>query len=323
MFDTKPGVLGANRDEFVTSAREAARAVGVLRRQDACRMLGEGRVDAELEGGRWQAPTALVVVQHNGPLTQEQRIWVTLLSAPPGAMLHGLSGAMYDGLKGFVPDALTIVIPGSSRNPRRKQLVLPPEWGVQVRWSTKLGADDVNQIALPPRTRLPRSLLDAASEKVAERRARVIILAAVQQRLVRTGFLWDALSRRGRCRNRAIIAESIRDAEGGIESLPEREFDLIRARRRLPEPTRQQVMRRRDGRYFLDADWPEFGVRSEVHGIPHSEVRNWDNDLLRQNDVNIGGGGLLVFSSYAIRHLPQRVGDQLEAMFARRGYRMA
>ncbi|MEP6666300.1 MAG: hypothetical protein ABJA81_07630 [Nocardioidaceae bacterium] len=321
MFDTDPAGYATNPGDAAAPTLQAARAVGVLRRREACRAYGEGRVCAELEGRRWQAPTSLIVVQHNGPLTDDQRMWVTLLTAPPGAMLHGLSAANHDGLRGFTPDALTVVIAGASRNPRGRQLAVPEEWGVEVRWSTKLGLDDVNTTALPPRTRLPRSLIDAASERVAERRARVIVLAAVQQRLVRTGSLWDALSRRGRCRNRAIIAESIRDAEGGIESLPEREFDVIRARRRLPLPTRQQVLRRRDGRYFLDADWPEFGVRSEIHGIPHSEIRNWDNDLLRQNDLNIGGGGLLVFSSYAIRHLPDPVGDQLEAMFVRRGFR--
>ncbi len=120
--------------------------------------------------------------------------------------------------------------------------------------------------------------------------------------------------------NRAIIVESVRDAEGGIESLPEREFDLLRRQLRLPEPSRQRVMRRRDGRYFLDNEWPDFGVRTEIHGIPHSEIRQWDDDLLRQNDISIDGG-LLVFSSYGIRHLQSRVGGQLLSMFRRRGWR--
>jgi hypothetical protein len=88
-------------------------------------------------------------------------------------------------------------------------------------------------------------------------------------------------------RSHRIIAESVRDAEGGIESLPEREFELIRRRVRLPSPNRQQVLRRSDGRYYLDNDWPAFGVRVEIHGIPHMEVRNWDSDLLRQNDLSI------------------------------------
>ncbi|MBA2559573.1 MAG: hypothetical protein H0V07_06720 [Propionibacteriales bacterium] len=261
-----------------------------------------------------------MVVKHNGPLTEEQRMWVVLLAAPPGSMLYGLSAAVHDGLRGLDPDRLTVVVPGASRNPARAQLAVPIAWNVRIRWSTVLGIDDVNDHAVPPRTRLPRSIVDAASERVPERRARVIVLAAGQQRLVKPAALWDALSRRGRCRRRALIVESIKDMEGGVESLPEREFELLRRRLRVPEPARQRVMRRSDGRYYLDNDWPRFGIQVEIHGIPHSRVRQWDDDLLRQNDVNIQGG-LLVFSSYAIRHLQPRIELQLQAMFRSRGWR--
>ncbi len=247
-------------------------------------------------------------------------MWVVLLAAPRGTVLFGLSAAVHDGLRGFEPDHLCVVIPGSSYDPRKGQLDVPDDWNMRVRWSTKLGPQDVNPLALPPRTRLPRSIIDEASERIPERRSRVLVLAAVQQRRARTAALWDALSRRGRCRNRAIIVESVRDAEGGIESLPEREFELQRRRLRLPEPARQRVLQRRDGRYYLDNDWPSLGIRVEIHGIPHSEIRQWDEDLLRQNDISIDGSGLLIFSSYAIRHLQTRVDGQLLDMFRRRGW---
>jgi len=299
----------------------AARREGVWVRQDACSRYGVGRVRAELSARRWQAPVSTVVVTHNGPLTEEQRMWVVLLAAPRGTVLFGLSAAAHDGLRGFEPDSLSVVIPGSSYDPRNGQLDVPDDWNVRVRWSTKLGPEDVNPVALPPRTRLPRSVVDEASERIPERRSRALVLAAVQQRRARTAALWNALSRRGRCRNRAIIVESIRDAEGGIESLPEREFELQRRRLRLPEPGRQRVLQRRDGRYFLDNDWPTLGIRVEIHGIPHSEVHQWDEDLLRQNDISIDGSGLLIFSSYAIRHVQSRVGSQLLDMFRRRGWR--
>jgi hypothetical protein len=116
-------------------------------------------------------------------------MWVALLGAPPGALLHGLSGAVHDGLHGFSPDGLTLVIPASSCNPVKTQLDLPEQWKVEVRWSRMLGPDDVHQLAVPPRTRLPRSIVDAASEKVSPLRSRVIVLASVQQRLVTTSAL--------------------------------------------------------------------------------------------------------------------------------------
>lgn len=299
---------------------EAARN-GVSRRRRLVARHGASHVVAQLSAHRWQAPTSDVVVMHNGPLTPEQRVWVVLMAAPPGSMLHGLSAAVHDGLAGFTPDGLHVVVPGSSRSQRAARFQRPREWDVQVRWSTRLDAADVNPSVLPPRTRIARSILDAASERVAPRRARVIVLAGVQQRLVTPASLWDALSRRGRCRNRAIIAESIHDAAGGIQSLPEREFALICRRVGLPEAERQQVLRTRGGTFYLDTDWPQWGVRTEIHGLPHRDVPRWDEDLMRQNEISIEGLGLLVFSSYATRHLGDRIGEQLRRMFERHGWR--
>lgn len=304
----------------VSVVTEAAAAAGVLTRLEAGRRYGVGRVRAQLAAHRWQAPSPHIVVLHNGPVTDEQRMWVALLAAPRGAMLHGLSAAVASGLEGFTVDHLTLVIPGRSRNPSAGRLCLPPSWDVEVRWSVVLGPDDVNPLAVPPRTRPARSIVDAASERGPERRVRALVLAAVQQRLVSSRSLWDALSRRGRCRHRRMIVESIWDSEGGIQSLPEREFDALRRRARLPAPERQAALQSPSGRYFLDNDWPKLGMRVEVHGIPHLEIRNWDRDLARQNDVSIEGGGLLIFSSYAIRHEPTRVLDQLRRMARRRGW---
>lgn len=262
-----------------------------------------------------------MVVLHNGPVSLAERTWVVLLSAPPGSMLHGLSAAVHDRLTGFAPDALTIVVPGSSRAQRKARVELPADWSVQVRWSTRLGPEDVNAAAVPPRTWLARSVVDAASERVSERRARVIVIAAVQQQLVRPPALWDALSRRGRCRNRAVIAESIVDATGGIESLPEREFAAICRRAALPEPDRQVVLRTPRGTCYLDTKWLRWGVCAEIHGIPHMRITRWDEDLMRLNEISIAGAGLLVFSSYATRHLGDRVGEQLHRMLESRGWR--
>lgn len=312
-------VLTAASQSWPAADAEALRH-GVVRRKDACLAAGLASVCTELRARRWQSPTAGIIVAHNGPLTEAQRQWVAWAAAPPGSVLGGLTAARYDGLTGLTADHLTIVVPGACGGTPRSTGAIPGDWNVAWRWSTKLGAADVNDRVVPPRTRLARSLVDAASERVAQKRSRVIILAGVQQRLTTPAALFDALSRRGRCRNRRIIVESIVDAQGGVQSLPEHEFDLIRRALHLPEPARQRVLRRRDGRCYLDADWPAYGIRVEVHGIPHSYVQNWDSDLLRQNDITIEGGGLLIFSSYAIRHLQPVVSRQLLSMFRSRGW---
>jgi hypothetical protein len=303
-----------------TNVTRGARRAHVVRRADASAEFGDEVVRANLLGRRWQSPLAHLVVLHNGPLTPEQRVWVTLLPAPVGSVIGGLSAAVLDGFKGFSDDALTVVAPGSSRN-QAVRLLRGCDWPTRLHWSTQLGPEDVRRGSLPPRTRLPRSIVDAASERIAPRRARVLVLAAVQQRLTTPPTLWDALSRRGPCRNRAIIAESIVDATGGVESLPEGAYNALLTDRGLPVPARQTIVQRVDGRFYLDAEWEEFQARAEIHGAPHFEIGNWDRDLMRQNEITVARGGLLVFSSYAIRHEPRRVGEQTEALLRRNGWR--
>jgi hypothetical protein len=288
-------------------------------RAEAVRRSSAAHVQAELDARRWQSPIPSVVVMHNGPLTASQRMWVSLLAAPAGSVLGGLSAAGFDGLRGFPPETITVVAPASSRN-QRSRILTCCTWPVALRWSSMLGAEDVKGEMSPPRTRLPRSVIDAASERVPRDFSRAVILAAVQQSRTTPPALWNTLGRRGRCRNRAIIAESIVDAAGGIQSLPEREYRDILLHRRLPLPAHQRPVQRRDGRYFLDNEWSEFRVRAEIHGIPHLNVENWDADLLRQNELAIQRSGLLVFSSYAVRHEQRRVGDQTEAMLRRHGW---
>lgn len=297
----------------VGAADLAAAQCGVLTTGQAVAAFGEAVLRAQLAGRRWQRPVRGVIVVHNGPLTDQQRIWVALLSCPARASLAGLTAANWDGLDGFADDPIHVALPPGTRRPAH------PE--IHPHWSTQLDDRDVHPQRLPRRTRLARSLVDAASEATYERRARAIILASVQQGLVRPANLETALDRRGNCARRDLVAESILDAEGGAHSLPERDFDLIRRRLKLPPPTRQSVRRRRDGRYYLDAEWERYGTACEIHGIPHMLVRNWDADLERANEILIAGPRLLIFSSYAIRHLSERVGDQLLRALRRGGYR--
>lgn len=309
---------GFSQIDLPTAAQEAARD-GVWRRSHATRYFGEGHVRAQLKARRWAAPLPRITVTHNGVLTQRQKYWVALMAAPPGAVLTGLTAAELDGFRGFPAKSIQLLIPGSSYPPATG-LGLPRDWNVQLRWSKLFDGVDIRDSAIPPRTRRARSIVVAATDRVPQRRARVLILAAVQQGFVRCTDLDSVVRRLGRCRNRQILLESVRDAAGGIESLPEWEFETIRRRLRLPEPSRQRVMLRLDGRYYLDVDWPDFGIQVEIHGIPHLEIVNWDADLLRQNDLNIEGGHLLVYSSYAIRHRLAKVESQLVDTFVRRGW---
>lgn len=295
------------------SAQAAAGCLrDVLTTREAEDSYGPGVVRARLTSGRWQRPAHGVIVTHNGPLTETQQDWVALLACGPGSALAGLTALAVDGFTGFPEPVRHVVQPEGSRRPCLD--------GVQPHWSRELSTADVHPLREPRRTRPARSLVDAASWQSHERRARAIVLAGVQQRLVVTRSLRDALSRRGPCRHRALIVESILDAAGGIQSLPEHDFEMIRRRFQLPEPSRQSVRRRRDGKYYLDVEWKAFGAACEIHGIPHLRVLQWDSDLDRANEITIAGPRLLIFSSYAVRRQGDRVGDQLIRLLRRGGY---
>ena len=284
----------------------------VFRPSQVAPWLTVDEIRAEVKRGTWQMPHRNVYVAHNGPLSYEQELWVCQLCAPPGSAIGGLAAAELDGLQGFHSDSIDLVAAAKQRLPRRPGLV--------PHFSHHLGHEDVHPLRLPRRTRLPRSVLDAASWALHERRARAIVLASVQQRLTRPQDLLAHLERRGRLRRRALIVESIEDARGGIASVPERDFDLIRRRRRLPEPSRQHIVRRRDGKYYLDADWAEFGFAAEVHGVQHSEFLNWDDDLDRLSVVAARGRRVLQFSSYSVRHRQAWVGELLEEALRNGGW---
>ncbi|MDQ3155852.1 MAG: hypothetical protein M3Q98_03885 [Actinomycetota bacterium] len=212
-----------------------------------------------------------------------------------------------DGFKGFDTAETFVVLPEGARKPERS--------GIIPHWSTMLTDEDIHPAHQPRRTRTARSLVDAASWSGSDRQARTLVIAAFQQRLVSARTIRMALTRRGPCRRRALIVESVLDAVGGIQSLPERDFDDVRRKAGLPPPSRQVRVRGKDGRYYLDVEWSDHGIAVEIHGIPHLEVSNWDADVIRANEIVIGGRRLLAFTSYAIRHEPELVADQLVRLF--------
>lgn len=285
----------------------------VLTFREALERSTRSRLRTLIHQGVWQCPYRGVYVTHNSALRAAERDAVALLVCAAGSVLGGLPALRHDRLTGF--DASTPVVvqpPGASK---------PPYGDVRLRWSTMLDDRDVHPTRLPRRTRPARSLVDAASWSSSTAAARLIVIAGVQQGLVRTADLRDALTRRGTCRRRALIVQSILDASGGIQSLPERDFDELRRIAQLPAPTRQARRKGPDGRYFLDVYWSDFSVAVEIHGIPHLEIAQWDDDLHRANELVIDGNHLLVFSSFAVRHQGPRVIDQVRRLLIARGWR--
>lgn len=263
---------------------------------------GRAAVRHRVDRGVWQRPIRGVIVTQSGPLTPAQREAVALASCPPGSALAGLTAARHGGLRGFAPERIEVVVPGGAKRPAGDLI---------VHWSTRLDDVDVPAHRAPRRTSLERSVLDAASWTDSPRRARVLVIAAFQQRLTSVRRMREALSRRGPCRHRALIKESILDAAGGIQSLPEFDFDQLRVLAGLPRPTRQAKVRGAGGRYFLDVWWEHLNLAVEIHGIPHLGIEQWSDDLHRTNELVIDGRRVLIFSSFAVRREQATVIHQL------------
>jgi hypothetical protein len=284
----------------------------VWRTGAAMEAFGRARIRTELKRGMWQRPERGVVVTHNGALTPREDIEVALALCPPAAAIGGITALELDGFQPVRHSRPQVILPEGARAPRSTRVI--------THWSTKLDERDVHPTRTPRRTRPARSVVDQASWSSTDRAARSVVLAAMQQGLVSPRSVREALTRRGTCHWRAVIVQSVLDAAGGIQSLPERDFDEICRSRRLPRSTRQRTLKRPDGRAFLDVSWDEFDVAVEIHGIPHMLVQEWDADLDRANEVMIAGPRLLAFTSFAVRHRKQRVGDQVEALLRRSGW---
>lgn len=210
----------------------------IYRTAEAHATFGGAAVRRRVRRGEWRTPVKGVIATHNAPLSREERQEVLLCSAPPASALGGLTALERDGFEGFKKAHTWVVLPEGARKPSGDAI---------FHWSTRLDPDDVHPLLQPRRTRTARSLIDAASWAPSDRAARTFVIAAFQQRLVSARTVREALTRRGPCRRRALIVESVDDAGGGIQSLPERtsttSVDLqVSLRRRARRASKDQTV---------------------------------------------------------------------------------
>lgn len=285
------------------------RQSGVVDVASAARCAGPSAVRWRLGSGRWQQPGRGVIVAAPGPLSEEQRMWVAVLWAGPGAALAGLSAAQMDGLTGFASPGTHVLVP-ATRQVRKE----PMGWPVVVHRSRLLGAADIHPVRLPPRTRLARSLVDAAAWMATDDRARAVLAAGVQQRLVRVEDMLTVAERGLRLRRRSLIRATVVDIAGGAEALSELDFSRLLRQYRIPEPDRQAERRDSLGRRrWLDALWKKARLIVEVDGLWHMDAIAWWGDMRRDNDFTVRGYRVLRFPAFAIRHDPAAVAGQLRA----------
>jgi Protein of unknown function (DUF559) len=287
------------------------RQSGVVTVADAVACLGRAHVRWKIATGQWQRPCRGIVVTFSGPLGRAHQEWAAVLAAGAGTVLAGLSAARLDGLTGFDTGRIYLLAPAS----RRVRVQLPP--GVVLHRSGLLASGAVHPLRLPPRTRLARSIVDAAAWMGSDDRARAVLAAAVQQRLARVTDLQSVLDRRPALRRRSLITLTLRDIAGGAEALSELDFGRLTRRFGLPQPDRQAIRLDEHGRRrWLDAYWDPARLVAEVDGRWHMEALAWWADMRRDNELTVSGLRVLRFPAFAVRDEPELVAAQLRAALA-------
>ena len=259
----------------------------------------------------WTPVGPRVLILHTGHPTREQRWWAAVLHATPANGAHrlpdapavvlcGLSAAEAGGLTGFEASAVHVAV----THGRETEDLDHHSLRVRIHQTRHLTAADIHPTLLPPRLRLPRAVVESASDAALDRpgRARALIAAAVQQRLVRADELSACATSRRTLPGRRLLLETIADAQGGAHSLPESEFLRGLRAAGLPSPTRQRRLTRANGVWYLDNDFTEWLVAVEINGIQHYTQMLREADDFRRAVLQIGGRIVVDLSSYAVRH---------------------
>lgn len=283
---------------------------GVLSREEASKRPESRR---RVRSGAWKA-YGDVVVTHNGPLTEDQKAWVALLRAGPGAVLAAAWAMRAHGVQIEVPDRPQLVVPA-----RRSRPFVPD---ADVRRSRLLGSVHVHPVRQPPALRLARATLDATSLCRVPDDVRALLCAPVQQRRLQVQSLRDSLALLGPLTGRSLVLATLDDLELGAQSIHELRFARGLRRRDLPPPERQTMGRRADGRSFLDCWWERYRLHVEIDGLAHLWMHNWLADLFRANELEIGTAATrLRFAGHQLLEREQLVFDQVERALFARGWR--
>jgi hypothetical protein len=193
--------------------------------------------------------------------------------------------------------------------PGRKPRPAPLGLEIVVHRSRRLADSDVHPLRQPRRTRIARSLVDAAQWRATERGAMAILASGVQQGLTRTSDLRAQLRRPGPMLRRALLLEVVGDIEGGAQALSELDFTQQVIRQfGLPEPSRQVGKRdARNRQRWIDVVFEEWKVMVEIDGAQHIQpLRQWD-DMERDNDMRAEGYEVLRFPAWQVRKEPEFV----------------
>jgi very-short-patch-repair endonuclease len=273
--------------------------------------VSRGRVRANVRARRWRRVGSQSVSVTTGPLTRAAQEWAAVFEAGPRAFLDGASSLVASGLRGFTEPSIRVFVPRGARVRRAR--------GLDIRQTRRWQADDVVSTRVPrsrPAVAAVRGALWARSDK----QAALLLTMAVQQGLVDPGSLGVELLRIKRDRRRGLLYAVVLDLLDGVRSLGEAEFKHLCRQRGLPPPARQRLRKARNGTFYLDAVWDDWGVVVEVDGIQHAWAQNQIGDALRQNDVTLTHARVLRLPLLGLRVAPDEFFAQIREALVQAGW---
>lgn len=261
-------VLAADHDGVLS--RALLRSVGVDHRM----------VRREVASERWALHGVQTVSMTTGLLGVEARRWRAVWEVGQQvAALDGVTSLQHAGMTGYTDDTVHVSVKHTTE-------VVDVE-GVAIHKVIRRVPGEL-VVAGIPRTRPPVAAIRAAHWATTDRRAALLLVMPVQQRLCTGRQLLDAVAVvRGRTR-RAFIRTVAHDIDDGAHSLGELDVVAACRARGLPEPARQSIRRLPNGTAYLDIEWPEARLVVEVDGAGHLRGLQMIDDDLRQNAVAMG-----------------------------------
>lgn len=284
----------------------------VARRQLTARKIPRWVLQLELRARRWRRGGRQTVVVHNGPWTLPTRQVIAVFEVGSAAALDGVSALQRAGLKGLT-DEHVVVSTARGSTPQRPR-------GVVVKETRRFREDDVVIMSGIRCMRPAVAAVHAALWAKTDRQATLFLIMTVQQGLASVADLMDVTARIRRDRRRLMIRSLLPELAGGAQSLGE--LDVARALRRrgLPEPIRQSIRKRHDGKEYLDCEFPDYDLVIEIDGAGHLEALVVLADLLRDLTLAAERKTVIRIPLIAWRLDEEAVLDRLEQLFRSRGW---
>lgn len=305
-----------DRDRILDEVGRLGRRQGgvVSRAQAYAAGLTRGEVRAQVRARRWQRVWSRSLCIHTGEVSPTGRQWAAVFEGGDRAMLDGAAALVASGLEHYDVEALRVSVPRGVKPLRGN--------GLDIRRTRRWRNED-RAAAGVPRTRVPVAAVRAAMWAASDKQASLLLTMSVQQGMTTAELLGAALLDVRRDRRLALLHTVVLDLIGGARSLGELDFAAACRRHGLPEPSRQTVRKGKDGRYYLDVCWEDFGVVVELDGIHHTWAVNVVPDALRQNEVTLGDSTVLRMPLLAFRVAEDEFFDQILRALLAGGWRQA